>query len=466
MDEPVALSHLARAYPRAHFVGVAGSGMAGLAEVLAAGGIQVSGSDLKQGRLADHLSSGGVAVASRHRAANVPVRSLLVHTAAVSNDHPEVAVARRRGQTILARGELLALLMQGSDGVAVAGSHGKSSTSGMVAMILEAAGIDPWAVIGARLPGGHSHARIGRSSVLVAEVDESDGTIDRVRPWVCAITNVDREHLSPKRNLAALKRSFREMGRRVPVGGRIVASSDDPGAREVTRGLGSRLVTCGLAAGSDLRAELRGSQRGCPTFDLRWQRTRLGRFQLSVPGAMNLKNALVAAGVALAHGVTARQLASGLRRFSGMGRRFERRGTHRGVAIVDDYAHHPREVSATLAAARAVFPHRRLKVLFEPHRPSRLARHLREFARELAEAEEVMVTPVYGAFESSTLKAPEADDLAAAIRRRGTTAHAAESGEHAVDRLAASARRRDVILVMGAGNAERLTDLLVSRLDV
>ena len=459
-----ALDLLRLRFGRAHMVGIGGAGMAALAEILHHGGLEVGGSDPNPGRATAHLARLGIAIVERHAKDNVPARGLVVHSAAIAPSNPELRAARRNGLPVLARGELLALLLRGSCGVAVAGAHGKSTTSGMCALVLEEAGMRPWAAIGARIPGRPGNALHGASPLLVAEVDESDGTIDRADPWIAVITNVDREHLDRYASFAALKRSFAGLAARVPVAGTVVACADDRAAVAATRNVSARRLVAGLATDADVRGtevDLRG---GLPRFTVRHGQRRVARVRLQVPGAMNVRNALLAATVGIALGAPARAIKAGLERFTGMGRRFELRGTVRGITVVDDYAHHPTEIAATLAAARQLFSRRRLLVLFEPHRPSRLAAHLVEFARALAAADQVVVAPLFGAYEKKAGGGVGAPELAARIRRLGTASEAAQTVVEATTRTRELARAGDTVLVLGAGKAERMADVVVAEI--
>ncbi|MFN7971637.1 MAG: UDP-N-acetylmuramate--L-alanine ligase [Acidobacteriota bacterium] len=452
-----ALALLRQRYRRVHFVGIAGAGMAALAEVCAAARLVVSGSDPKGGRSAAHLRELGIVVHGGHDAHHVPDDALLVHTAAVDRRHPEVAIAARRGQTILGRGELLAFLMQGACGIAVMGAHGKSTTAGMCALILEEAGMSPWAAIGARIPGRKGNATIGRSSLLVAEVDESDGTIERVAPLCAAVTSIDREHLDRFGSFEALRAAFARTLSRVPPAGVVVPMADDPIVLAACKSARARVLPAGITHAAEVRGTGLELSGGRYRFRIAARGKTVTRARLAVPGLMNVRNALVAAGVALALGAGGRDVKNGLGAFTGMGRRFEQRGTFRGVTVIDDYAHHPREIHATLSAARDLFGRRRLVALFEPHRPSRLAALLPEFARELATADRVVVAPLYGAFEKGRtgVASPE---LAAAVARSGAWAAAAASTDEAVRVCASEARRGDVVIVMGAGHAETMAD--------
>jgi UDP-N-acetylmuramate--alanine ligase len=365
---------------RLHFVGIGGTGMSGIAEVLANLGYPVSGSDLAASPATRRLKKLGATVELEHRPENVRDADVVVVSSAVREDNPEVVEARRLGIPVIPRAEMLAELMRMKDCVLVAGAHGKTSTTAMVAEVLNGAGLDPTVVIGGRLARIRSGAKLGGGDLMVAEADESDGSFLRMKPTIAVVTNIDREHLDHYPDLASIQDTFVQFLSRVPFYGAAVVCLDDPNVRAILPQVDRKTMTYGLSsdaevAASDVELEGFGS-----SYVAMWHENRLGRIRLSVPGRHAVYNSLAAVAVALELEIPFHSIAAGLKRFRNPDRRFQRRGEAFGATVIDDYAHHPTEIMATLSAVREGFGARTVTV-FQPHRHSRTRALLEEFGR-------------------------------------------------------------------------------------
>ncbi len=405
---------------RIHFVGVGGIGMSGIAELLANLGYEVSGSDMRRSSVTDRLETLGVTVSTGHDALHVGNADVVVISSAIADSNPEVVDARRRRIPVIPRAEMLAELMRLRYGIAIAGAHGKTTTTSMVALVLERAGLDPTAVIGGRLSAFGSNARLGQGDYVVAEADESDRSFLKLSPSIAVITNIDREHMESYGSWENLQEAFADFANKVPFYGAVVACSDDGPVRALLPRITRRVITYGFPASSH-RARLPGAATPAMKAFPRSPRTvsrsrrsdRAARFhsgeradarssatlRLSVPGRHNLLNALAAVAVGLETGVRFAEIAAALEEFRGAERRFERRGEAGGVLVVDDYGHHPTEIAAVIAAARAGVD-RRIVVVFQPHRFTRTRDLLAEFGHALAAADEVVLTDIYPAGEA------------------------------------------------------------------
>jgi UDP-N-acetylmuramate--alanine ligase len=453
-----------------HFVGVGGIGMSGLAELLANLGYRVSGSDLRAtDETFRRLESRGIRVHHGHAAPHVGEADVVVYSAAITPDNPERAEAVRRGIPVIPRAELLGELMRHRTSVAVAGSHGKTTTTSMIAFVLERAGLDPTAVIGGRLNAFGSNARLGQGEYLVAEADESDRSFLLLWPTVAVITNLDDEHLERYAGMDALRDAFVEFANRVPFYGRVIACADDPHVAAILPRITRRVVTYGLETPG---ADLAGRDVSLGTFGGRCTvrgRTEdgfheLGRLELSVPGRHNLSNALAAVAAAERAGVPFVRAAEALREFAGAERRFERSGEADGVLVVDDYGHHPTEIAAVLAAARPALPGRRIVVVFQPHRYSRTLRLLEAFGPALGAADIVVLCDVYPAGEAP-LAGATLEVLADAVRRGAQRpVQTAATLDEALEAAVALASPGDVVITLGAGSIGTLAPRLLEAL--
>src|ERR1700743_999962 len=351
-----------------HFAGIGGIGMSGIAEVLLNLGYTISGSDLKLSPTTDRLAKLGATIYEGHRAKNVEGAKALVVSSAVDETNPEVQEARRLQIPVIPRGELLAELMGLKSGIAIAGSHGKTTTTSMVATILSHAGMDPTVVVGGKVAAmGGTNARVGKSDFLVVEADESDGSFLKLSPIFAIVTNIDREHLDHYASIEVIRAAFIEFVNKVPFYGAAVLCLEDENIQSILPDVKRRTITYGRNSQADYQPDIRecGDFHSC--FNLRSRTTDLGEFHLNIPGEHNVLNATAAIAVALELHVEPDVIREGLRKFTGVGRRFEIRGVSNAVTLVDDYGHHPTETRATLAAAKPCC-HGRMHVLFQPHR--------------------------------------------------------------------------------------------------
>jgi len=448
-----------------HFVGVGGVGMSGIAEVLANLGYQVSGSDLRESLSLQRLRTLGVEVTVGHDAGLVEKASVVVVSSAVTPDNPEWQAAVKEKIPVISRAEMLAELMRFRFGIAVAGTHGKTTTTSLVASILAEGELDPTFVIGGRLNSIGSHAALGSSPYLVAEADESDASFLHLSPIMAVVTNVDRDHMGTYAgDWGRLKETFIEFLHHLPFYGLAVVCRDDPGVAEILSQVSKPVLTYGFHPEADVRArEIR--QVGVKTHFVVEGRG-LGEtlpIELNLPGRHNLLNALAAITIALELGVSAPAIQTALKGFAGIGRRFQistfawQTGE---VTLVDDYAHHPRELEMTLAAARQAWPGRRQMVVFQPHRYSRTQELFDEFLKVLGEVEELLLLPVYSAGEAPI---PGADSAALArfLEQAGRKVSLLASLEEVSTALAERLRADDVLLVMGAGSIGQLAPRLL-----
>jgi len=446
-----------------HFTGIGGIGMSGIAEVLLNLGYRISGSDLKLSPVTQRLAAMGATVYEGHAVANVAGARALVVSSAVDEQNPEVQEARRMQIPVIPRGELLAELMRLKYGIAVGGSHGKTTTTSMTAAILHHAGLDPTVVVGGRVGAMGSNARVGHSDFLVVESDESDGSFLKLAPIIAVVTNIDREHLDHYSSLEAIEAAFIEFVNRVPFYGACIVCLDDPNVQAILPSIKRRTITYGTTAQADVEAANITCGHFASDFNLRSHDADLGQFHLRVPGRHNVLNATAAAAVALELEVQPDAIREALAAFSGVDRRFQVRGKERGITVVDDYGHHPTEIRATLDAARQC-GFRRVHVLFQPHRYSRTFHLMDEFARSFHQADTLFVTDIYAASESP-MEGVTADALVERIRRFGhRSVEYIGTIDGGADALFAAAADGDMVLTLGAGNVWQAGEKLLARL--
>jgi UDP-N-acetylmuramate--alanine ligase len=446
-----------------HFVGIGGSGMSGIAEVLINMGFRVTGSDLKVTTVTERLVRLGGRVAEGHRPENVHGADVVVVSSAVRPDNVEAAEARRLGIPVIPRAEMLAELMRMKYGVAVAGSHGKTTTTSMVAHILAESGFDPTIVIGGRLGSLGGSARLGGGDLMVAEADESDGSFLHLNPTIAVVTNIDAEHLDHYGSMDRLRDAFADFLNKVPFYGLGVICLDDPEIQALIPRLGRKLVTYGVSAQADLTAADIRLAESSSRFEVTLRGRSLGEVALNVPGRHSVYNALAAIAVALEFDIPFGEAAERLATFHGADRRFQIRGTLPGdVMVVDDYAHHPTEIRATLAAAREGWG-RRTIVVFQPHRFSRVKALAHEFARSFYEADVVVVAPIYAAGEEA-IEGITASLLYEAIRTHGHRDVTLVAGlDDAESAVRSAMRPGDMVLTLGAGDVNRICERLLAR---
>jgi len=448
--------------------------MSGIAELLANLGYVVSGSDAKRSEVTARLESAcGVTVFEGHAAGNVGEADVVVYSSAVKRTNPEIAAALRRGIPVIPRAEMLAELMRLRFAIAVAGSHGKTTTTSMIALVLERAGLDPTVVIGGRLSAFGSNARLGRGTYMVAEADESDRSFLMLLPSIAVMTNIDHEHMDTYGSFGELQQAFVDFANKVPFYGSVVACVDDPHVRTVCASITRRVVTYGLVEpSSPAEAPMigaRGVELGpfggrCTVYRHDGAtETALGALELVVPGRHNLQNALAAVAVAGELGIDFERVAATLREFHGAERRFERVGEANGVLVVDDYGHHPTEIAAVLSAARVTLG-RRLLVAFQPHRYTRTQHLMRDFGPAFADADEVVLTDIYAASEEP-IPGVTVEALAESVSHAtGRPVRIVKPIDRLADELAAAARPGDAVLTLGAGSIASVPRRLLAAL--
>ena len=446
----------------AHFIGIGGIGMSGIAEILLNLGMKVSGSDLRRGPVTDRLAQLGATIYEGHDAGNVAGATVVVTSSAVGAANPEVIEAHARKIPVIQRAEMLAELMRLKYGIAIAGMHGKTTTTSMVASVLTAGGLDPTVVVGGRVDALGSNARLGTTQYLVAEADESDRSFLKLSPILAVVTNLDREHMDCYKDMADVERAFLDFMNKVPFYGAVTACVDDPLLKGILPRARRRVFTYGVAAEADFRLEFLVAGEGrFARFQVNTAAGPLGPFELHVPGRHNVLNATAAIAIARQLEVPADKIAEGLSHFRGVDRRFQQRGQARGVTVVDDYGHHPTEIRATLAAAREC-GHSRVYVVFQPHRYSRTLDLLEEFSGAFADADTVIVLPIYAASEEP-IPGVTAERLASRIQ--GPAVHFAPEFAAAVQMVAAEVREGDLILTLGAGNVSQLAPQILAALE-
>jgi UDP-N-acetylmuramate--alanine ligase len=443
-----------------HFVGIGGIGMSGIAEVLINLGYRVSGSDLKGSDITRRLASMGATIYEGHKAQNLVHADVVVISSAVKKDNPEVVTARQRKIPVIARAEMLAELMRLKYAVAVAGSHGKTTTTSMVATVLSAAGLDPTAVVGGKVNVLDSNAKLGNSELMVVEADESDGSFLKLHPAITVVTNIDPEHMDHYGTLDALKTAFVEFCNRVPFYGLNVLCLDHPNVQELLPRLEKRVVTYGSSHMADYRVEGITLEGFSTRFSAFRRDEPLGEFRVRMVGAHNALNALAVIAVAEEMEIPLDTVRSALAEFGGVQRRFTVRGEVNGITVVDDYGHHPTEVLATLAGARRAFG-RRLVVAFQPHRYTRTHDLKREFTTAFNDADVLFVSSVYAAGEEP-IPGATGDALAEAIRDHGhRDVTYVEKRADLPAAIAPRLREGDIVLTLGAGDITQVgPDLL------
>ena len=451
---------------RLHFVGIGGIGMSGIAEILLNLGYKVTGSDLRDSPATERLRRLGATVHVGHAPGHLADPEAVVTSSAIPGNNPELVEARARRLPVISRGELLAELMRVKFGIAVAGSHGKTSTSSICAAVLGAGEKDPTVVIGGRVASIGSNARLGNSDYLLVEADESDGSFLALDPIVGVITNIDREHMDHYGSTASLLRAFRRFANNVPFYGAVIACADDPPVRKVLGGVRRRCLTYGLRAVSPdahLVADNIRLSAGAAEFRLAREGTDLGTFRVGGVGLHTVRNAMAAVLVGLELEVPVDRVRAGLGEFRGVDRRFQTRGVCRDVTVIDDYGHHPTEIRATLAAA-ASCGFRSVKVIFQPHRYTRTMDLLNEFGECFADCDCVWVVDVYSAGEDALPGVCSPRLVEEIVRSGHPRAEYCPSMEDAVRRAAETAAPGDALITLGAGNVWMAGEELLERL--
>ena len=456
-----------------HFVGIGGAGMSGIAEVLLNLGYEVSGSDLKSSEVTKRLAKLGGRIYTGHKREQVGDAEVVVTSSAVREDNPEVLEARKRKILTIPRAEMLAELMRLKHSIAVAGSHGKTTTTSMIATVLHQAGLDPTAVIGGKLDSFGSGARLGEGELMVVEADESDGSFLKLRPVIAVVTNIDREHLDHYGSFDKLRESFLNFLNEVPFYGLDVICLDCQVVRGMVGEIQRRYVSYGNSGDAEIRAvEIRAEEKGCG-FDVIRQGKKLGRIVLGVPGRHNAANALAALAVAFELGVDFATAADSLNGFKGVHRRFQVKGMAQGITVVDDYGHHPSEIKATLEAAREWRPGkggripRRVVVAFQPHRFTRTKLLAGEFAQAFDQAELLFVTEIYSAGEDPIAGVSGkalSEQLAEHRKQLGLKTRFVPELEEIAEEVVKSLQTGDLFITVGAGNIWQVGEAVLRRL--
>ena len=449
---------------RIHFIGIGGIGMSGIEEILLTMGYSVSGSDLRRSAVTDRLLGMGARIFEGHLASNAAASDVVVTSSAVAKDNPEVVEARERKIPVIQRAEMLAELMRLKYGIAVAGMHGKTTTTSMVAAVLQGGGLDPTVVVGGRVNALGSNARLGNSQYLVAEADESDRSFLKLSPVLAVVTNLDREHMDCYRDMEDVESAFVEFMDRLPFYGATTACVDNSLLRTVLPRVRRKIYTYGEDVDADFRVEVLPKDEDCHScFAVNYKGLVLGKFRLHVPGRHNVVNATAAVAVGVQLGVAPDQIAAGLETFRGVDRRFQIKGEVRGVTVVDDYGHHPTEILATLRAARDC-GYSKVHVLFQPHRFTRTRDLMAEFAGAFKDADSVEVLDIYAASEQP-IEGVDAQALVKAIRAKsGDRVEYAASVADGVGALVREAKEGDVILTLGAGSVSQAGAALLEAL--
>ena len=441
---------------KVHFVGIGGIGMSGIAEVLLNLGYAVSGSDIKNSEIVENLKSKGAVIGIGHKKENVfsAMPDVVVISSAVLPDNPEVVAAKKNKIPVIPRAEILAELMRLKTGVAIAGTHGKTTTTSMAAVVFNEAGLDPTIVIGGKLNVIGSNAKLGRGEYLVAEADESDGSFMHLSPVVTIITNIDDDHLDFHHSMENLKHLFISFINKVPFYGVAVLCADDENVRSILGSIEKKYITYALhTKNADLTVKKLKATAFGSKFNAVYHGKDLGSFVLNVPGVHNVSNALAVIGAALETGIKVEKIRKGLKKFTGVMRRFERLAQKNGITVVDDYGHHPTEITATLKAARTLRP-KRLIAVFQPHRYSRTKILYEKFGRAFKDASMVVLTDIYAAGEKP-IPNVTAELVANSIKNNGKNVVYMKNKEDIPGYLMDTCKKGDLVIILGAGDIRR-----------
>ena len=448
-----------------HFVGIGGIGMSGIAELLLNLGYKVSGSDLRTSDITDRLASLGGVIHKGHAAGQIAGADVVVVSSAVDETNPEVSAAIKASVPVIPRAEMLAELMRLKYSIAVAGAHGKTTTTSLVASVVAAGGLDPTVVIGGKLKSIGSNAVLGQGDYIVAEADESDGSFLKYSPAIAVVTNIDREHLDFYKDLDDIKNVFLSFLDRIPFYGLAVLCLDNEAVQDLIPRIRKRFVTYGMSPQADLQAKDVACRGMTGHFKVVHQGRQLGSLALSMPGEHNVYNALAAIAVGLELGISFDKIKAALEQVEGVQRRLEIKGKTKGITVVDDYGHHPTEIKTTLAALEQAWPERRKVVVFQPHRYTRTRALFDDFTRSFYQSDTLLVLPIYAASEKP-IEGVDSRALCASIQAHGhKDVRFVEDAQAAVSLLMQEVKKNDVVLTLGAGNVYQVGEALLKQLD-
>lgn len=445
-----------------HFIGIGGISMSGLSEILMEAGFRVSGSDSQRSELTEHLEAKGATIYYGQRASNIQEGiDVVVYTAAVHSDNPEFVAVVEKGIPMLSRAELLGQIMKNYEyAIGISGTHGKTTTTSMITQVLLEADADPTISVGGILNAIGGNIRVGKSQLFVTEACEYTNSFLSFFPTMEAILNIEEDHLDFFKDIEDIRHSFRLFAEKIPEGGLLVISSDIDNYCEISDGLVCKVVTCGKSVDSDYSAaNITYDELACASFDLLIGGENVGRIQMGVSGEHNVYNALASAAICQGIGISMEHIREGLRKFTGTNRRFEKKGELAGITIIDDYAHHPREIEATLAAAKN-YPHNRLWCVFQPHTYTRTKAFLDEFAKVLSMADEVILADVFAAREKDNLGV-SSRDIAVRIEELGTNVHYIPSFDDIETFILENCVHGDLLITMGAGDIVKVGEKLL-----
>lgn len=445
-----------------YMVGIGGAGMSGIAEILLSQGYAVAGSDMNESATVKHLREAGASIAIGHRAENIAEADVLVKSTAIGEDNPEVQAARLKGIPVIPRAEMLAELMRLRQGVAIAGTHGKTTTTSLTAAIFDSAETDPTVIIGGRLNVYGTNAHLGKGKYLIAESDESDGSFLCLFPIINVVTNVDEDHLDYYKTRENLDDAFVQFMNKIPFYGKNIVCGDDPGIARLLHRIKRPTMTYGFEETNRLRAVI-VEMGAVNRFEVLLDGQMLGVVELPQPGRHNILNALGAIGAAMEAGISFDKCREGLKTFGGVGRRFEFKGEKDGISIIDDYGHHPTEIAATLATARRAFAGRRLVVAFQPHRFTRTQAHFGEFCKVFENVDKLLLTEIYAASEKP-IPGVSGLSLAQGMRQVSKTdVTFYQSLDELVDALPSVLQSGDVLLTLGAGSITKVGPMFLEK---